>query len=73
MPYVHNDDGVMVWQDSEWLEGVKRDMCENPEAHAAHMRLNGECPWCGAVDQASIDPSMAVCEAHGNPDCGLCE
>lgn len=27
-----------------------------PEAHAAHMELNGECPWCGAVGQP--DPSL---------------
>jgi hypothetical protein len=24
------------------------------EAHDAHMALNGECPWCGAVDRGRI-------------------
>jgi len=29
------------------------------EAHEAHLRLNGECPWCGAVEASyntSLDP-----------------
>lgn len=47
--------------------------CSMPEAHEAHMRLNGECPWCFVVDDSKIDPNMVICEAHGNPDCGLCE
>lgn len=28
--------------------------CPDPEAHEAHMQMNGECPWCGAVDQSQI-------------------
>ena len=46
--------------------------CTNPEAHEMHMRLNGECPWCGVSDTEAIDPNLVICEAHGNPDCGLC-
>lgn len=45
--------------------------CENPEAHEAHMRLNGECPWCGATDEDQIDPTMVICPQCGNPDCGV--
>lgn len=30
--------------------------CRNPEGHEAHMELNGECPWCGAV--GASDPSL---------------
>jgi hypothetical protein len=33
--------------------------CPNPAAHAAHMELNGECPWC----DAPYDPSQIL-----NPD-----
>jgi hypothetical protein len=22
------------------------------EAHAEHMRINGDCPWCGAYDKS---------------------
>lgn len=29
---------------------------ERAESHAAHMELNGECPWCGAVGQP--DPTL---------------
>lgn len=25
----------------------KPEPCSMPEAHNAHMELNGECPWCG--------------------------
>lgn len=46
--------------------------CENPEAHEAHMRANGECPWCYAFDLSQIDEDLVICEAHGNPDCGIC-
>ncbi len=28
--------------------------CTMPEAHEAHMALNGECPWCGDVDTDEI-------------------
>lgn len=28
--------------------------CPNPEAHEAHMQMNGECPWCGAGDLSKI-------------------
>lgn len=59
-----------TWEDSAFLVQMK---CEDPEAHEAHMRLNGECPWCGTTDESRIDPTMVICEAHGNPDCGLCE
>lgn len=24
-------------------------VCTDPEAHDAHMEINGECPWCGAA------------------------
>lgn len=24
--------------------------CSMPEAHEAHMEINGECPWCGHYD-----------------------
>lgn len=41
------------------------------ESHEAQMRANGECPWCGATDASKIDPTMVICEEHGNPDCGL--
>lgn len=34
--------------------------CKNLEAHEAHMRLNGECPWCGAYDPEAIDPTARV-------------
>lgn len=50
-----------------------KDECSVPEAHEAHMRLNGECPWCGAFDEDAFDANLALCEAHGNPDCGLCQ
>ena len=30
--------------------------CDYPEGHEAHMELNGECPWCGAVGES--DPSL---------------
>lgn len=31
--------------------------CSMPEAHEAHMQMNGECPWCGAMDYDQIrDP-----------------
>ena len=30
--------------------------CPSPEAHAAHMDLNGECPWCGASGEP--DPTL---------------
>jgi hypothetical protein len=47
--------------------------CTMPEAHEAHMRMNGECPWCGGDDPSAIDPNMTICEPHGNPDCGICD
>lgn len=25
------------------------------EAHDAHMEMNGECPWCGAGDEAMFE------------------
>lgn len=28
--------------------------CPDPEAHEAHMQMNGECPWCGATDPTRI-------------------
>lgn len=28
----------------------KPQACPDPEAHDAHMQMNGECPWCGASD-----------------------
>lgn len=43
----------------------------NGEAHDAHMRLNGECPWCGAFDPAQVDPTMVICPECGNPDCQI--
>lgn len=46
--------------------------CSKTEAHHAHMAANGECPWCGAYDESGGDPAFSICEAHGNPDCGLC-
>jgi hypothetical protein len=33
----------------------QRRACRDPEAHDAHMRLNGECPWCGALDVSQIE------------------
>lgn len=46
--------------------------CPQPESHAAHMGVNGECPWCGAHDETQINPFVVICDDHGNPDCGLC-
>jgi hypothetical protein len=31
-----------------------RMTCCDPEAHEAHMQMNGECPWCGAGDGFAI-------------------
>ena len=28
--------------------------CPDPDAHEGHMQMNGECPWCGAVERAAI-------------------
>lgn len=28
--------------------------CKDPEAHEAHMQMNGECPWCGVGDPSQI-------------------
>ena len=44
--------------------------CENPEAHEAHMEVNGECPWCGAYDESRtefghIDDDGNVYDRHG--------
>ena len=69
MPYIRNADGVLVWEDSALLKTLK---CENPEAHEAHMAVNGECPWCGETDPDSVISNLVICEAHGNPNCGLC-
>jgi hypothetical protein len=33
---------------------LARQQCEDPEAHEAHMQMNGECPWCRAVDRQQI-------------------
>lgn len=64
----------MAWMEATPDGNLKRTCPpELQEAHEAHMRLNGECPWCYAVDDSKIDPNMVICEAHGNPDCGLCE
>jgi hypothetical protein len=41
-----------------------RRSCD-PEAHEAHMALNGECPWCGAGDESAIDPTPATARALG--------
>lgn len=30
--------------------------CTNEESHQAHMELNGECPWCGAI--GTPDPAL---------------
>ena len=45
--------------------------CENPEAHAAHMEMNGECPWCGAFDAnqsefGSIGADGTIFAANGD-------
>lgn len=34
--------------------------CDRPDAHDAHMALNGECPWCGAVDEAACRPDLTL-------------
>ncbi len=26
--------------------------CPMPDAHAEHMAINGDCPWCGAYDKS---------------------
>jgi hypothetical protein len=46
--------------------------CEETEAHWAHMEVNGECPLCGTSNPALVNPNVVICEAHGNPNCGLC-
>lgn len=28
--------------------------CSMPEAHEAHMQMNGECPWCGATNEEEM-------------------
>lgn len=28
--------------------------CPDPEAHEAHMQMNGECPWCNELDESQI-------------------
>jgi hypothetical protein len=33
---------------------VKPNRCDMPEAHDAHMQMNGECPWCYVVDESAI-------------------
>lgn len=33
---------------------LNQSACSYEEAHAAHMAMNGECPWCGAV-KLSVD------------------
>lgn len=45
--------------------------CSMPEAHEAHMEMNGECPWCGAFDPTqtdfgSIDPDGTVRDRYGD-------
>lgn len=34
--------------------------CDRPDAHAAHLALNGECPWCGYADESQVDPNADV-------------
>lgn len=65
------DSAVGPRQPEKFDKGARN--CEMPEAHEAHMAINGECPWCGAYDPSAIDESVALCEAHGNPNCGLCD
>lgn len=31
-------------------------------AHMAHLELNGECPWCGKLDQDQILPLKGLTE-----------
>ena len=35
------------------------EKCVYPEAHAGHMALNGECPWCGESDPEAIHPNAS--------------
>lgn len=51
---------------------IRLGQCSYPEGHVDHMRLNGECPWCGAVDRDLIEHELQLCDEHGNIDCGLC-
>lgn len=43
---------------------IERPKCDRPDAHDAHMAMNGECPWCGHVDESLIqDLSIEQIEA----------
>jgi len=43
----------------------RRDNCPRLDAHDAHMRMNGACPWCAAVDPSRIDPNFDVDHPEG--------
>ena len=30
---------------------MNRAECRQTEGHEEHLRMNGECPWCGEVDR----------------------
>ena len=36
--------------------------CEYPDAHEAHLAINGECPWCGAWDESKIVSNAEIDE-----------
>lgn len=44
---------------------AQRPACSHPEAHEGHMALNGECPWCGAVDASAVRPDLTVEQIEG--------
>jgi hypothetical protein len=34
--------------------------CEGSEGHEEHLRVNGECPWCGAHDGMTEEGAQAI-------------
>jgi hypothetical protein len=44
-PHQPRWDAVTLWE----RYGRGHQECTDPAAHAAHLQLNGECPWCGGT------------------------
>jgi hypothetical protein len=38
-------EAVRLWE----RYGKGHQACTDPQAHAAHLQTNGECPWCGGT------------------------
>lgn len=52
------------------MTNIEQAGCKFPEGHEGHMALNGECPWCGAVDTDSIRLDLTIEEIEQLAEAG---